>query len=63
MQGGLVSVVSALGLVIAFLQRDLRWAFGSTLRLLNGPYTVLYLLPINRLLERMFITEDIGPAL
>lgn len=62
MQGGMVAIVSILGLVVAFLQKDWLWALGSVLMLLNGPYTVFCLLPINRLLESMSITEANGTS-
>jgi hypothetical protein len=51
MQGGLVVLSGILGLLAAWQTNDWRWVVGAALMLANGPYTLLGILPTNKLLN------------
>jgi len=57
MQAGLVLLSGGLGLVIVWQTQDWRWALGAGLMLLNGPYTLLGILPTNKLLNGIAIEQ------
>ncbi|MGO9702918.1 MAG: DUF1772 domain-containing protein [Xanthobacteraceae bacterium] len=50
-QAGLVVLSGALGLAAAWLTHDWRWIVGAALILINGPYTLLGIMPTNKLLQ------------
>ena len=47
MQAGLVLASAVLGLLAAWVTRDWRWALGALLILVNVPYTLLVIKPVN----------------
>jgi hypothetical protein len=51
MQAGLVVLSGGLGLAAAWLTHDWRWIVGAALMLINGPYTLLGIMPTNKLLQ------------
>jgi len=55
MQGGLVVLSGVLGLLAAWQMNDWRWIVGAVLMLANGPYTLLGILPTNKLLNGIAI--------
>jgi hypothetical protein len=55
MQGGLVVLASGLGLMIAWQTKDWHWIAGASLMLANGPYTLLAIIPTNKLLNGIAI--------
>jgi hypothetical protein len=55
MQGGLVVLSGVLGLLAAWQTNDWRWIVGAALMLANGPYTLLGILPTNKLLNGIAI--------
>jgi hypothetical protein len=57
MQGGLVVLAGGLGLVVAWQTKDWHWIAGATLMLANGPYTLLAIIPTNRLLDGIAIEQ------
>jgi Domain of unknown function (DUF1772) len=57
MQGGLVALAGGLGLMIAWQTKDWRWIVGAAFILANGPYTLLGLLPTNKLLNRIAVEQ------
>src|SRR3974377_2376529 len=60
MQASLAAVSGALGLLAAWLTRDWRWIIGAALILANWPYTLIKVMPTNRELNAIAIT-DAGP--
>lgn len=57
MQGGLVILAGGLGLVIAWETKDWHWIVGAALMLANGPYTLLAIIPTNKLLNGIAIEQ------
>jgi hypothetical protein len=57
MQATLALVGGACGVAAFFLERDWRLLAGALILLANWPYTVLVILPVNRKLEAIAITE------
>lgn len=51
MQAGLVVVAGGLGLLSAWQLKDWRWLVGAVAILANGPYTLLVIMPINKVLN------------
>jgi len=51
MQGGLVVLAGGLGLLAGWQTNDWRWIVGAAVILANGPYTLLGMLPTNKLLN------------
>jgi hypothetical protein len=55
MQGGLVVLAGGLGLMIAWQTKDWHWIAGASLMLANGPYTLLAIIPTNKILNGIAI--------
>ncbi len=51
MQAGLALASTFLGLLAAYLTRDWVWALGAMLIFANWPYTIVVILPVNKVLE------------
>jgi anthrone oxygenase-like protein len=51
MQASIALVSTVLGLIAAYVTRDWRWAFGAVLILAPWPWTLLIIMPVNKVLE------------
>jgi len=51
MQSNLALAGTAFGLIAAYLTRDWRWVAGAVLIFANWPYTILVIMPVNKILE------------
>jgi Domain of unknown function (DUF1772) len=51
MQASIAIVSTVLGLIAAYVTRDWRWAFGAVLILAPWPWTLLIIMPVNKVLE------------
>ena len=57
MQAGLVVVSGALGLLSAWQMDDWHWLVGAAIIIVNGPYTLLGIMPRNNLLNKVAIEQ------
>jgi hypothetical protein len=51
MQASIALVSTVLGLIAAYLTRDWRWLLGAALILAPWPWTLLIIMPVNKVLE------------
>jgi hypothetical protein len=51
MQSNLALAGTAFGLIAAYLTRDWSWVAGAVVIFANWPYTILVIMPVNRVLE------------
>lgn len=56
-QSGLAIVGGAAGLIVGYLSPDWRWFAGSILLLANWPFTLFVIMPVNRRLMAMSVSE------
>ncbi len=57
MQSALVVLSTVLGLLAAWQMKDWRWLVGAAAMLANGPYTLIGIMPTNRLLNGIAVDE------
>jgi hypothetical protein len=61
MQSNLALVSTLLGLIAAYLTGDWTWVLGAALILANWPYTIMIIMPVNKVLEATaFEAADAG---
>jgi hypothetical protein len=51
MQASIALVSTVLGLIAAYVSHDWRWVFGAVLILAPWPWTLLIIMPVNKVLE------------
>jgi MFS family permease len=51
MQASIALVSTVLGLIAAYMTRDWRWVLGAALILAPWPWTLLIIMPVNKVLE------------
>ena len=51
MQASIALISTVLGLIAAYLARDWRWLLGAALALAPWPWTLLIIMPVNKVLE------------
>jgi hypothetical protein len=56
-QSGLAIAGGAAGLIVLYLSADWRWFAGSILLLANWPFTIFVIMPVNRVLMAMPVSE------
>ncbi|MFZ3484882.1 DUF1772 domain-containing protein [Sphingomonas sp. 3-13AW] len=56
-QSGLAIAGGAAGLIVGYLSADWRWFAGSILLLANWPFTLFVIMPVNRRLMAMSVSE------
>jgi hypothetical protein len=56
-QSGLAIAGGAAGLIVGYLSPDWRWFAGSILLLANWPFTLFVIMPVNRRLMAMSVSE------
>jgi hypothetical protein len=60
-QSGLAIVGGAAGLIVGYLSADWRWFGGSILLLANWPFTLIFIMPLNKRLMAMQ-EREVGAA-
>jgi hypothetical protein len=56
-QSGLAIAGGAAGLIVGYLSADWRWFAGSILLLANWPFTLFVIMPVNKRLMAMLVSE------
>ena len=56
-QSGLALAGGVAGLIVAYLSADWRWFAGSILLLANWPFTLFVIMPVNKRLMAMHVSE------
>jgi hypothetical protein len=56
-QSGLAIAGGAAGLIVGYLSADWRWFAGSILLLANWPFTLFLIMPVNKRLMAMLVSE------
>jgi hypothetical protein len=56
-QSGLAVAGGVAGLIVGYLSADWRWFAGSTLLLANWPFTLIVIMPINKPLMTMHVSQ------